>query len=167
MRRKNAPMDEYGPLLEQLLAQEERLRFTQFTNETAFALGMALVETARQEGLPITIDITRHGHQLFHVALPGTTPDNDAWIQRKNNVVNRFGHSSYYIGISTKSKGVSFQERTLLDPAQYAAHGGAFPVIIEQVGVIGTITVSGLPQAEDHAFVVRVLAQFLQVGLEG
>jgi len=150
-------------LLEQLLQQEDQMHFTQFTNDTAFAVGMMLVEAARREGLALTIDICRHGHQLFHIALPGTAPDNDVWIQRKNRVVNHFGHSSYYVGMLTKSKGVTLQERSLLDPMQYAAHGGAFPIIIEQVGVVGTITVSGLPQAEDHAFVVKVLALFLGV----
>jgi uncharacterized protein (UPF0303 family) len=153
-------------LLQQLLQQEEQLRFAHFTNDTAFEVGMLFVETARREGLALTIDICRHEHQLFHVALPGTSPDNDAWVQRKNRVVNHFGHSSYYVGMLTKSKGVTLQERSLLDPMQYAAHGGAFPIIIEHVGVVGTITVSGLPQADDHAFVVRVLAQYLGVVLD-
>jgi uncharacterized protein (UPF0303 family) len=154
-------------LLEQLLQQEEQLRFTNFTNDIAFEVGMLLVEAARREGLSLTIDICRNGHQLFHIALPGTSPDNDAWIQRKNRVVNHFGHSSYYVGMLTKSKGGTLQERSLLDPMQYAAHGGAFPIIIEQVGVVGTITVSGLPQADDHAFVVRMLARYLNVNLDG
>ena len=34
------------------------------------------------------------------------------------------------------------------------------------VGVVGTVTVSGLPQQEDHALVVRVLAEYLDVSLE-
>ena len=38
------------------------------------------------------IDIRRHGHQLFHAALPGTTPDNDRWIERKIRVVERPDH---------------------------------------------------------------------------
>jgi uncharacterized protein (UPF0303 family) len=152
---------DHAALLAELLDQEARLRFTQFTNDTALALGMAMVAAAQRDGLALTIDITRHGHQLFHAALPGTAPDNDAWVQRKNRVVNHFGHSSYYVGVLTASKNTTLAERSFLDPALYSAHGGAFPIIIEQVGVVGTVTVSGLPQAEDHAFVARLLAEFL------
>lgn len=50
-----------------------------------------------------------------------------------------------------------------LDPDEYAAHGGAFPVIVRAVGVVGTVAVSGLPSADDHALVVEVLSEFLGV----
>jgi uncharacterized protein (UPF0303 family) len=48
-----------------------------------------------------------------------------------------------------------------LDPALYAAHGGAFPIRVAGAGVIGVVAVSGLPQREDHALVVTALTQFL------
>jgi len=156
-------MENYEALLASLLKQEEDIQFAEFTNETAWNLGLVFVETARKDGLSITVDLCRHGQQLFHYALPGTTPDNDAWIQRKNRVVNRFNHSSYYVGIHYQSTGTTIQERALLDPTKYAPHGGAFPVIIKNVGVVGTVTVSGLPQEEDHKLVVRVLKHFLSV----
>lgn len=148
-----------------LLRQEELLQFDAFTNDTAYALGIRLVQTARDEGKAITIDIRRNGQQLFHCALPGTSADNDAWIARKNRVVNRFGHSSFYMGTTWRIRNTTIQEAALLDPTRYAAHGGAFPVIVKHVGVVGTVTVSGLPQVEDHAFVVRVLAAHLDVTL--
>lgn len=153
-------------LLGELLRQEERLQFTEFTNDTALAVGMRLVETARQEGKGVTVDVCRNGQQLFHCALAGTSADNDAWVQRKNRVVNRFGHSSLYMGTYYRSKGSTIEESALLDPTVYAPHGGAFPVIIKGVGAVGTVTVSGLPQHEDHALVVRVLAEYLGVSLQ-
>lgn len=159
-------MEDYTALLAGLLRQEERLQFTEFTHDTAIAVGMRLVETARREGKGVTVDVCRNGQQLFHCALAGTSADNDAWIQRKNRVVNRFGHSSYYMGTYYRSKNSSIQESALLDPTEYAPHGGAFPVIVRGVGAIGTITVSGLPQQEDHALVVGVLAEYLGVSLE-
>jgi uncharacterized protein (UPF0303 family) len=51
----------------------------------------------------------------------------------------------------------------LISSSEFAAHGGAFPLIIRGVGVIGTITVSGLPQEEDHELVVTTLRKFLAV----
>ena len=88
----------------------------------------------------------------------GSAADNDAWIERKNRVVRRFGHSSFYMGVSSEGR---FNEQFLLDEREYAAHGGAFPVIVRGVGVVGTVTVSGLPQEEDHRLVVSVLRDFL------
>ena len=58
-------------------------------------------------------------------------------------------------------EGDAFASKYLLDEREYAAHGGAFPVIVRGVGVVGTVTVSGLPQEEDHRLVVSVLRAFL------
>ncbi|HEU0026445.1 MAG TPA: heme-degrading domain-containing protein [Ktedonobacterales bacterium] len=153
-------------LEELLLRQEELLQFAEFSNETACALGLSLVDLARREGKAVTVDVRRNGHQLFHYALPGTSPDNDHWIIRKARVVNRFGHSSYYMGRRYASRNTTIQESALLDPTRYAAHGGAFPIIVRGTGPVGVVTVSGLPQQEDHDLVVRTLAAFLGVVLE-
>ena len=152
--------------LDELLRQEELLQFAEFSNETACAVGLSLVEIARSEGKSVTVDVRRNGHQLFHFALPGTAPDNDHWILRKARVVNRFGHSSFYLGRRFASKNTTIQESALLDPTRYAAHGGAFPAIVRGTGQVGVITVSGLPQQEDHELVVRALAAFLGVAME-
>ena len=144
--------------LEELQAQEDELQFLSFTNDTAWELGCALVGAAREGGLAVTIDISRGEQRLFHCALPGTAADNDEWIERKNRVVRRFGHSSYYMGVQ---EGDAFAATFLLDEREFAAHGGAFPLIVRDVGVVGTVTVSGLPQEEDHRFVVGVLRAFL------
>jgi uncharacterized protein (UPF0303 family) len=151
-----------GPdALAALLAEEAELQFTAFRNDTAWELGNRLVEAARERGLAVTVDIRRGDQQLFHAALDGTAADNDAWIERKNRVVRRFGHSSFYVGTSLRLDGTTIAERFLLDEAEYAPHGGAFPVIVRDVGVVGTVAVSGLPQEEDHRLVVETLRAFL------
>ncbi|MBE8520554.1 heme-degrading domain-containing protein [Amycolatopsis sp. H6(2020)] len=147
--------------LAQLAEQEERLQFTKFDNETALALGRQLLAAAQDRGLPVTISIRRNGQRLFHAALPGTSADNDAWIDRKSRVVDRYGHSSFFIGTQFRAKGGSFEEHSRLDLDLYAAHGGVFPVLVRGVGPVGTVGVSGLPQTEDHAFVVEQLELFL------
>lgn len=154
-------MNDYEELLETLLQQEQELQFEAFTNDDALQLGLKLIEAARKKQSGVTVDICRNGQQLFHCALPGTAPDNDEWIKRKNRVVNRFNHSSFYLGNYYKSQNSTIAEKALVDPTEFAAHGGAFPLIIKNVGVVGTITVSGLPQKEDHELVVEVLREFL------
>ena len=153
-------------LIAQLEEQQARLQFTRFTNEDAWVLGSLLVSFARDRGLVLTVDIRRHGHQLFHAALPGTTPDNDTWIERKVRVVNRYGDSSFLVGRRLALGGKTLDESYGVEPILYATHGGCFPIIVRDVGVVGTVTVSGLPQAQDHALVVEALETFLATGSE-
>lgn len=153
---------ELTPSVEELEKQEQRLVFRQFTNDDAWALGSLLVELARERQAPVAVDIHRAGQQLFHAALPGSTPDNDAWIARKRRVVERYGAASYLVGARFRAKGTTFEESSRLDPDEYAAHGGSFPITVENVGVIGSVTVSGLPQLQDHRFVVEALEAFLK-----
>ena len=149
------------PSLAELAAEEEELRFDGFTNDDAWDLGSALVAVARRDGAPVAVDISRHGHQLFHASLPGTSPDNDSWIQRKTRVVHRFGHSSLYVRQASIERGTTFEAEFGIDPARYAAHGGAFPVVVRSVGPVGAVVVSGLPQLEDHRMVVAAIRAHL------
>src|SRR3954470_16811800 len=143
--------------LAELTAEEEELQFSGFTHDDAWTLGSALVAAGRAQGAPIAVDISRNRHQLFHAALPGATRDNDAWIRRKTRVVDRFGHSSLYVRQASIERGTTFEAEFGLDPDRYAAHGGAFPIIVRSVGPIGVVVVSGLPQVADHRMVVAAL----------
>lgn len=148
-------------ILKQLLQEEQELQFTKFNEDVAWRLGSLLVDMARSRNLPVTIDITRGSHQLFHASLRGTSPDNDEWVKRKVRLVYRFGHSSFYMGQMLKSKGRTIEQSYLVSESEYAPHGGCFPIIIKDTGIIGTITVSGLPQEEDHKLVVEALRTYL------
>ncbi|WP_207952825.1 heme-degrading domain-containing protein [Paenibacillus agricola] len=155
-------MEDYSQLLKILLEEEEELQFTQFTNDMSFDIGCKIVETAKQNHKSITVDIIRNGHQLFHAALAGQSVDNDDWVNRKSRVALRFGHSSHYMACLLKSNSKTLEQRYLLDPTQYVATGGAFPIFIKNVGIVGTITVSGMTSEEDHNLVTSTIRQFLK-----
>ncbi len=148
-------------ILNTLLLQEQELQFTSFNETTAWQIGTQMIEHAMRENLPVTIDITRGQQQLFHASMPGTAADNDEWVMRKVRLVNRFGHSSFYMGQMLKSKGKSIEQNYLIPESEFAAHGGCFPIIVKGTGMVGTITVSGLPQEEDHKLVVESIRAFL------
>ncbi|RMI12621.1 heme-degrading domain-containing protein [Cellulomonas triticagri] len=148
-------------LIAEVERQERDLRFATFTNDDAWELGSLLVRLATERGLPVTVDIRRGTQQLFHAARPGTVADNDSWVQRKVRVVERFGTSSFLQGLRARERGTTFAAATELPLQEYAAHGGAFPVHVEGVGVVGVVTVSGLPQADDHALVTEAIRTFL------
>lgn len=150
-----------GDLLASLLAEEERLVFPYFDHQAAWDLGSAMRARGLAQGLPIVVSIRRNGQRLFYAALPGSAADNDAWIERKSAVVDRYGHSSYYIGCRFRESGGDFDTDSRLDVDRYAAHGGAFPLMVDRTGCVGVIAVSGLPQVEDHKFVVSEIERFL------
>ncbi|MEU1627297.1 heme-degrading domain-containing protein [Streptomyces sp. NPDC020096] len=145
------------PVLEE---QEHRLTLGQFTHEDAWRLGGLLRELALERQAPVAVTILRGLQRLFHCALPGSSADNDEWLARKCRVVERYAESSYLVGTRFRAKGATFEESSRLDPDRYAAHGGAFPLRVKGVGVIGAAAVSGLRQADDHALVVAALERF-------
>jgi uncharacterized protein (UPF0303 family) len=155
-------LEDYTSLLEQLLQQENDLQFTEFTNQTAIQVGNAILERATKENKWIAVDIRRNGQLLFHAKMDGKGLNNERWIERKRNAVNHFGHSSYYMHILYKSSNTTMKENAYIDPMEYAADGGSFPILIKNVGAIGTISVSGLPGADDHGIIVAVLTDFLK-----
>ena len=140
-----------------IIHQEAELHFPHFDHNTAWTLGLTLRELAISRKLPVVIDVRRFGNPeqpLFYTALPGTTPDNPRWVQRKSNVVARFHRSSYQVGLHLQNTGATFSEKYALPDTDYATHGGSFPIHVTGTGVIGSVTVSGLPQREDHNLAV-------------
>lgn len=140
--------------------QERDLQFDFFNSEVALELGLDLVESAREIGGMVTIDICLNKKQLFHFAFDGTTPINEGWIRRKNNLVNVCYISSYLAKLLLMKSGKTIEEYFNLDGDDYVAAGGSFPINIRGIGVVGTITVSGLSSIEDHALVVKALENY-------
>ena len=155
------PAPDPWPTLEELERHETDLVLPALTEKVAYDLGRRAVDAAWAEGLPVVVGLWRGGHQLFHCALPGSTQDNDEWLLRKGRVVMRFEHSSLYMGQLCRDLGTTLSEKFLLPAQEYAAAGGAFPLRTREAGVAGWMGVSGLPQRDDHAFVVRILREHL------
>jgi endoglucanase len=146
-----------------LARQEQLLQFDKFDNDTALALGLQVVELARAAGKNVGVNVTRDGTMLFFHGMKGSTADNADWIRRKSNLVNRTGHSSFYTHTEVKNNGGNIDAMPGLDPREYAAQGGSFPLVLKGVGRIGTITVTGLPGPDDHALVVAALKAYLKI----
>jgi uncharacterized protein (UPF0303 family) len=143
--------------LERVALQERELVLPRLDAQVAWQLGTKMRTLAVERGLVLVIDVRRFGQPLFYAALDGTTPDNAEWVRRKSNLVARFHRSSYAIGLSLKVKNETLLEKFGLPVADYAAHGGSFPLAVAGAGVVGSVTVSGLPQRADHELVVEAL----------
>jgi uncharacterized protein (UPF0303 family) len=147
--------------LQSIVTQENALVFPLFDADRAWQLGAYLHELANARGLAVAIDIRTFGQPLFFNLLPGATPDNVDWARRKGNAVAHFRRSSYAIGLRMQQAGSTLAEKHGLPLNEYASHGGAFPLTVAGAGVIGSVTVSGLPQRSDHELVVEALCAHL------
>jgi uncharacterized protein (UPF0303 family) len=146
--------------IEKIAEQERALRLPGFDARVAWELGTLIRKMAEERGLSVVIDVRRFSQPLFYSALEGTTPDNPEWVRRKSNVVARYHRSSYAVGLSWKLKGQTSEERGH-SIADFAAHGGSFPLHVEGAGIVGSVTVSGLSQRSDHELVVEALCALL------
>ena len=147
--------------LDRIALQERQLILPKLDADIAWQIGSKLRTFAADRDLPIVIDIRRFGQPLFYAAMDGTTPDNPEWVRRKGNVVARFHHSSYTEALKERLKGKTIYESQGLPIAEFATHGGSFPLRLANAGVVGSITVSGLPMRQDHELVVEALCAIL------
>lgn len=152
---------------DRIAEQERELVFPHFDKEAAWQLGSRLRTLASERNLPVVIDVRRFDEPLFYSALDGTTPDNAQWVRRKSNVVARFHRSSYAVGIKALLKHETIYAAQGLPLADYSTHGGSFPITVAGSGVIGSVTVSGLPQRSDHELVVEALCILLRKDYAG
>ena len=146
--------------------QERELVLPAFNAAVAWELGSLVRHLAVDRGHALVIDIRRFGQpheRLFYAALPGSTPDNGRWVERKVNVVARFHRSSYAMGLKLRREGVSFADRYSLPDADYATHGGSFPLRVTGAGIVGSLTISGLAQRADHELAVEALCLHLGI----
>jgi uncharacterized protein (UPF0303 family) len=153
-------------LLTQVHGEEAELQFQRFDNADAWELGCWLVATGLEREQPIAISINFGRQRVFHAALPGSSADNDAWIDRKFRSVEHFGTASLAVGASFRSRGRDFATESGLDPRKYSCFGGAFALRVNG-RLIGVVGVSGMSELEDHALVVEALRSAPLVDLDG
>jgi len=151
--------------IEELEAEFEELQLPGFSFGDAWVLGQDLVAEGLQASLPIAVDVTLSDQVLFHAGLPGSSPDNDRWIARKARVAQRFHRSSLYIAALLRRSGKSIEEQYGIPEAEYAPYGGAVAIRVRGVGVVGTVTVSGLADQEDHRMAAGALRRHLARGV--
>ncbi|MFM8351321.1 MAG: heme-degrading domain-containing protein [Actinomycetales bacterium] len=144
----------------QLADQDAAVELTSFGADDALDLGLLATAKARARSMPVAIEVWRGARLAYRVALPGSTSDNDAWLERKFRVTRRFELSTMAVRVLYEEQGRTFNEATLLPIEEFAAHGGSVPIRVRGTGMVGLFGVSGLPQVQDHDFLVEILSEF-------
>lgn len=158
----STPGSNESPTIDQLEVQERELVLQQADLGSLHELGRLMSKAAAERELPVVIQIRSGGRLVYVAALPGSTASNDEWATRKARVAQHFEQSSLLVRMLHERDGNDVNTRHALSPELFQAYGGAFPLRAHGVGVIGTVVVSGLPQVDDHAFVVQQLKTFLR-----
>ena len=154
---------DYDEVLADLLEEEKKYRFNEFTSETALALGNEIIKLAKKEDAErISVDICAFGRQIFHYSNSACGVCNDVWLKRKSNTVMFCAHSSLYACYFLEKTGDTVVSKWMLNPNEYAQIGGGFPIQTKTGDdVIGTVAFSGLPHEKDHVLVVQAIKNFI------
>ena len=145
----------------QLLEEESKLVLRILDISAALEIGQMVTSFGIERGLPIAVEVRIGDWIIYHASLPGSTSENQWWIDRKARVVLLKHHSTMYERVSTEERGVDWhKENNLLDET-HAIHGGGLPLITKGEGLVGVLLISGLPQVDDHLLGVEVLTEFL------
>ena len=145
----------------QLLGEEQFFTFDNLTPENALEIGEIAKSLGVLKSLPIAVEVRLGDWIIYHASLPGSTVENQGWIDRKARVVMLKHHSTMYERVNAQERGIDWhKENNLLDET-YAIHGGGLPLITKDQGFVGVLLISGLPQIEDHLLGVEVLTEFL------
>ena len=128
--------------------QESKLVFDEFDEDIAYRIG----------------SLIRDDRTLFWGATAGSTSTNWSWATRKVGLVKIMFKSSYRIVLERGDKPRLLEPQWGMEPTQYAIAGGAFPIRVKSVGIIGAVAVSGLHERDDHEFARSAIARVL--GLE-
>ncbi|CAO1651528.1 heme-binding protein [Salinibacterium sp. NSLL150] len=136
------------------------IEFDTITNDDAVALGLIAVQVIQEWDLNLAVEIVLHGDVVFKAKLKSTNADNDPWLAGKAAVVNHFGEASLVVKLRHLAAGTPFEDRTDVDHDRYKAHGGSIPLWVDGA-IIGTMTMSGEPDAIDHEAAAEALARFV------
>ena len=145
----------------ELLREEQLLNLPNLDIVSAIELGEIAKTFGMMRDLPIAVEVRLGDWIIYHASLPGSTVENQGWVDRKARVVKLKEHSTMYERVSAEERGVDWFVENKLSEKTHAIHGGGLPLITKKDGFVGVLLISGLPQVEDHLLGVEVLTEFL------
>lgn len=145
----------------ELAREAATLLLPSLTQAEAIELGEIAVAIGRDRSLPIAIEVRLKDWIVFHASLPGSSPENDRWINRKARVVMATEHSTIFERVLAEELDHDWYSTTGLSEETHAVHGGGLALNVRGVGFAGILLISGLPQVEDHLLGVEVIAEYL------
>lgn len=147
-----------------VIEQERTLVFEHFDEDVAFSVGSRVREAAKPFGRGVAVGIYLWDRTLFYGATQGSAALNRGWVERKVKLVQLMLKSSYRVVLERGDKPRLLEANWAIEPADYAIAGGAFPIVVKGIGVVGAIAASGLSERDDHEIVRAAISGHLGHG---
>jgi uncharacterized protein (UPF0303 family) len=144
-----------------VVEQEAKLVFDGFDEDKAYEIGTTIRQMGKDIGKGLVAGVFTWDRTLFWGATAGSTSTNWSWATRKVGLVKVMFKSSYRVLLERGDRPRLLEPQWGMDPTQYAISGGAFPIRVNSVGIIGAVAVSGLHERDDHEFARSAIAQSL------
>jgi uncharacterized protein (UPF0303 family) len=144
-----------------LALEAKALQLSSLSQAEALEIGTIAQAIGLDRKLPIAIEVRMKEWTIFHVSLPGSTPENDSWIARKARVVNATGNSTMYERVLAEEQGIDWYAVKGLSEESHAIHGGGLALNVVGLGLTGILLISGLPQVDDHLLGVEIITEYL------
>ena len=144
-----------------LALEAKALQLSSLSQAEALEIGTIAQAIGLDRKLPIAIEVRMKEWTIFHVSLPGSTPENDSWITRKARVVNATGNSTMYERVLAEEQGIDWYAVKGLSEESHAIHGGGLALNVVGLGLTGILLISGLPQVDDHLLGVEIITEYL------
>jgi uncharacterized protein (UPF0303 family) len=141
--------------------QESKLVFDHFNEDVAVDLGLRIRVGARAFTKGVAVGIYLWDRTVFYGATAGATEGNRSWIERKVKLVKLQLKSSYRVVVERGDKPRQLEPGWGLAPSEYALAGGAFPIVVKGIGIVGAAAASGLHERDDHEIVRAAIAELL------
>lgn len=112
-----------------LIEEENSLTFTSLEVIDAISIGEIAKEMAIVRKLPIAIEVRISDWIVYHASLPGSSKENQSWIDRKARVVTLKRHSTLFERVKSEELGLNWYKENNLSEELYAIHGGGLPLV--------------------------------------
>lgn len=130
-----------------------------FGNEEAVALGLVAIETIKETGANLAVDIRIGDDLVFRAKLGTTGAGNNPWLEGKHVVVTHHGVPSLLVRRRQEAAGDHAVDGEI-DGAPAKFVGGSIPILVGGA-VVATITMSGEKDYVDHAVNALAVSRWL------
>ncbi len=156
-------MIDFEQLFAKTLNQEQLFILDHFSKTDALNLGMLIHKFAQDRKQSVSLEIEIGRQVVFKFSHPSATPNNDLWVMRKRNMVHIRQMSSLRAFALLNKNKQDMKKDWFLSQKKFVACGGGFPINIKNVGIIGSICVSGVPPMDhydDHQLIIDSMQKY-------